>query len=343
MQSVPVAIFGASGYIGEEMVRLLASHPGAELTAITSRTHAGKPIGSVFPRYRELDLPFCEPDVAAIAARAKVAFLALPHGLAAEYAIPLLAAGLTVIDVSADFRLKSTAAYRAYYGEDHPAPALLAQAVYGAPERKRDAIRAARLIACPGCYPTSITLPTCALLRAGLISPHGIIASSMSGVSGAGRKEAVEYLFSECNESLRPYKVVGHRHTPEIEQELAEAAGVSTLAINFIPHLVPVTRGIHSTIVATLADPATQAADLHAALTAAYGREPFVRVLPLGELADSKHVTWTNRCEIGVAVDPRTSRAILSSAIDNLTKGGSGQAVQCFNIIAGLPETAGLV
>jgi len=342
MQTKNVAVVGASGYIGEEMVRLLMQHPGANLTAITSRTYKGQRIGDVFPRYREADLTFTEPDAAAIAAVADVAFLALPHGLAATYAIPLLEQGLTVIDVSADFRLRSTAKYATYYGAEHPSPELLAQAVYGAPERKRAAIRGAKLIACPGCYPTSVTIPTCALLRAGVIRPDGIIVSAMSGVSGAGRKESVPLLFSECNESLRAYNAVGHRHTPEIEQELAEAAGVDEVVMNFIPHLVPVTRGIHSTIVANLADAHTSANDLLAVLRETYADEPFVRVLNAGELADSKHVTWTNRCEIGVAVDKRTGRAIISSAIDNLTKGGSGQAVQCFNIVAGFPETTGL-
>jgi len=198
-------------------------------------------------------------------------------------------------------------------------------------------------VACPGCYPTSILLPATALLAAGLMSPEGLIASSMSGVSGAGRKADVGYLFAECNESLRPYNVTGHRHLSEIEQELAKAAGKPTVTINFLPHLVPVTRGIHTTLIGALVRPETTAEEVGAALRAAYPNEPFVRILGPGELADTKHVTMTNTCEIGYAVCPRTRKVIVSSAIDNLTKGGSGQAVQCFNIAVGCAETAGLL
>lgn len=343
MQKLKVAIFGASGYMGEELVRLLLRHPHVEISAVTSRSNAGQPIGQVFPRFGELPLAFCEPNVAAIAEQARIAFLALPHGLAHEYAIPLLENGVRVIDLSADFRLHSAAQYQKYYKEEHPRPELLAQAVYGAPERHREAIGQARLVACPGCYPTSITLPVCPLLRDGLVSPEGIIAASLSGVSGAGRKEKIEYLFSECNESIRPYGVTGHRHLPEIEQELAEAAGLPALKINFVPHLIPVTRGIHSTIFLQPAREGVTPDAIRACWLAAYGQEPFVRVLPSGRLADTKYVTMTNVCEMGCAVDSHTGRIIVSSAEDNLTKGGSGQAVQCLNIMCGFPETAGLL
>jgi N-acetyl-gamma-glutamyl-phosphate reductase len=341
MARVRVAIVGASGYSGEELVRLLLCHPQVEIACLTSRQYAGQALGAAFPRFMESALTFSAPDVAAIAQVAEVAFLALPHGVAAEFAVPLLAKGLRVIDISADFRLRDPAVYERYYGAAHPAPALLAEAVYGLPERYRERIRAARLVACPGCYPTSVILPASAMLAAGLARSAGIAAVSLSGVSGAGRKVDLEYIFPECNESVRPYKVTGHRHLPEIEQELAVVAGVKSLAMSFIPHLVPVTRGIHSTVLLE-ANAGVTVELVEEALRAAYDAEPFVRVLPRGALADTKHVTMTNVCEIGYAMDSRTGRIVLSCAIDNLTKGASGQAVQCLNLLCGLDETSGL-
>ncbi len=341
MTRTRVAIVGASGYAGEELLRILLRHPAAELTAVTSRQYAGQTAGAVFPRYRECRLPFINPDPEQIAALAEVAFLALPHGLAAEFAAPLLARGVKVIDISADFRLRDTEVYARYYKTPHPAPDLLRRAVYGLPERYADAIRTADLIACPGCYPTSIILPAAALLGAKLVETTGIEAISLSGVSGAGRKVELPYLFPECNESVRPYAVTGHRHLPEIEQELAAAAGADAVVINFIPHLIPVNRGIHSTILLQ-ARPGTNAGTAVDCLRAAYDGKPFVRILDPGELADTKHVTMTNMCEIGCAFDARTGRLIVSSAIDNLTKGASGQAVQCLNLNQGLPEDTGL-
>ncbi|OPZ31468.1 MAG: N-acetyl-gamma-glutamyl-phosphate reductase [Lentisphaerae bacterium ADurb.BinA184] len=341
MEKMRVAILGASGYSGEELLRLLLRHAGVEVTCITSRQNAGEPVGRVFPRFAESALRFVAPDVARIAACADVAFLALPHGTASEYAMPLLEAGVKVIDISADFRLRDAAVYKKYYKEEHPSPALLKTAVYGLPERYRAAIRGARLIACPGCYPTSIILPAAAVLAAGLVETGGIVAASLSGVSGAGRKVDLPYIFPECNESVRPYAVTGHRHLPEIEQELAAAAGIPALAMNFLPHLVPVNRGIHSTIV--LQPKAGLAVEqVTAAMQAAYAAEPFVRLLGPGGLADTKHVTYTNMCEIGWTLDAHTGRLILSSAIDNLTKGASGQAVQCMNILCGFEEGCGL-
>jgi N-acetyl-gamma-glutamyl-phosphate reductase len=342
MKRVKVAIVGASGYSGEELLRLLQHHPGVEITCITSRQYAGQRIGKVFPRFAESKLEFSAPDAAAIAAAAEVAFLALPHGLATEFALPLLAAGVKVVDISADFRLRDPAKFQKYYKEPHPAPAMLERAVYGLPERYRDQLAGADLVACAGCYPTSIILPTAAVLAAGLASTKGIAAVSLSGVSGAGRKVDLPYIFPECNESVRPYAITGHRHLPEIEQELAVAAGLPDIAINFVPHLIPVNRGIHSTILLDAAPDATPE-KVEAALHDAYAAEPFVRLLPKGELADTKHVTMTNFCEIGWAWDSHTGRILLSSAIDNLTKGASGQAVQCMNILCGLPETTGLL
>jgi N-acetyl-gamma-glutamyl-phosphate reductase len=341
MKSVSAAIVGASGYSGEELLRLLRSHPAVTITCVTSRQYEGAPVGSVFPRFAEMDLRFSAPEIDTIAAGADVVFLALPHGLAAEYAVPLLERGLLVIDISADFRIRDPEIYQTYYKVAHPAPDLLKQAVYGLPERYGEALRSARLIACPGCYPTSIILPAAPLLERGLARDRGIAAVSLSGVTGAGRKVDLPYIFPECNESVRPYKVTGHRHLPEIEQELAAAAALPDLVINFIPHLVPVNRGIHSTILLDAA-PDTDAEAVGAALREAYAEAPFVRVLEAGSLADTKHVTFTNMCEIGHAFDARTGRIILSSAIDNLTRGASGQAVQCMNIACGLDETLGL-
>ncbi|MCH2206354.1 MAG: N-acetyl-gamma-glutamyl-phosphate reductase [Lentisphaerales bacterium] len=338
---IKAAIIGASGYSGEELLRILLKHPEVEVICITSRQYAGQPIGDVFPRFAESSLKFSSPSIEEIVATSEVAFLALPHGVAAEFAVPLVGAGLKVIDISADYRLKSEAKYLEYYKAEHPAPALMQASVYGSPERKREDIAKANLVACPGCYPTSIVLPLYPLLKDGLISTEKIIASSMSGVSGAGRKVAVDFIFPECNESVRPYGVVGHRHTPEIEQELALSADVDEVTINFIPHLIPVNHGIHSTIIAGLKDGVT-ADQIQECWQKYYADEPFVRVLPQGKLADTKHVTYTNICEIAFACDPHTGNIILSSAIDNLTKGASGQAVQCMNIMFGLAEDSGL-
>ncbi len=343
MTTVRIGILGASGYSGEEVIRLLLRHPGVQITRITSRQNAGQPVASVFPRFAETGLSFCAPEAADLAAHCDVAFLALPHGTATEYALPLLKGGVKVIDISADFRLKDAAVYQAYYKEKHPAPELLKTAVYGLPERYRAHIKGAQLIACPGCYPTSIILPTAAVLTAGLVAlDAGIIACSLSGVSGAGRKVDLPYLFPECHESVRPYAVTGHRHLPEIEQELAVAAGLPKLAMTFIPHLVPVNRGIHSTVILRPAAGVTLD-QVTAAMQTAYMGEPFVRLLGPKQLADTKHVTMTNMCEIGWTLDTHADRLLLSSAIDNLTKGAAGQAVQCLNLICGFPETTGLL
>src|SRR5882672_9916747 len=246
-----VAIVGASGYSGEELVRLLLSHPEAELAAVTSRQYAGQTVGQVFPKFanhpRAKTLRFSEPKAELLAKAAQIVFLALPHGVAAEFAVPLLQAGCLVIDLSADFRLKSAAVYQEFYAHDHPAPDLLAKSVYGLPEIYRAEIKTASLIAAPGCYPTSILLPVIPLLRAGLVKPAGIIADSYSGVSGAGRKAEIDYLFVECNESVRPYGVPKHRHLSEIEEELSNAAGTKVV-IQFTPHLLPVNRGILTTL-----------------------------------------------------------------------------------------------
>jgi N-acetyl-gamma-glutamyl-phosphate reductase len=344
MKTKQIAIVGASGYSGEELVRLLLSHPHAELAAVTSRQYAGQTLAQVFPKFahhpRARGLRFSEPKVELLAKQAQIVFLALPHGVAAKFAVPLLQLGCQVIDLSADFRVKSAAVYKDFYAHDHPAPELLAQAVYGLPEVYRARIKSASLIASPGCYPTSILLPTLPLLKAGLVQPIGIIADSLSGVSGAGRKAELDYLFVECNESVRPYGIPKHRHLSEIEQELSLAAG-SQVTIQFTPHLIPVNRGILTTLYLT---PAKATLDQVAACyQAAYANEPFVRLLEGKALPDTKNVVGTNVIEIAWRLDPRTGRLIVMSAEDNLVKGASGQAVQSMNLMCGFPETAGLL
>lgn len=350
---VQIAIVGASGYSGEELVRLLLRHPQAELAAVTSRQYAGQTVAQVFPKFsngpRAKGLRFCEPKAELLAKSAEVVFLALPHGVAAEFAAPLLNLGCQVIDLSADFRLKSAAVYKEFYGHDHPAPDLPARAVYGLPEIYRSEIKNASLIASPGCYPTSIVLPLWPLLKGRLARSAGIIADSLSGVSGAGRKAELDYLFAECNESVRPYGIPKHRHLSEIEEQLSVAAG-ETVVVQFSPHLVPINRGI----VTTLYLEPTKAWEGEARLKAwegsiaecyqkVYGGEPFVRLLEGKALPDTKNVAGTNVIEIAWRVDPRTGRLIVMSALDNLTKGASGQAVQSMNILRGFPETAGLL
>jgi N-acetyl-gamma-glutamyl-phosphate reductase len=346
MQRIKTVVVGASGYSGEQLMRLLLRHPGVEIVGLTSRQEAGKPLVQVMPAFRgwpgAAGLRFIEPSPELITATgAATAFLALPHGVAAEIALPLLAAGLRVIDLSADFRLRDPAVYAEFYGHDHPAPSWLARAVYGLPEVHGDRIRSAQLIASPGCYPTSVILPLVPLLRRRLIDPATITTASMSGVSGAGRKPSVPLLFAECNESVRAYSVPKHRHLSEIEQELTLAATVP-VRITFTTHLIPVTAGIHTTTCASLA-PGASRPGLAAAFEDAYANAPFVRVLGEGGCPDTRHVTGTNFIDLGWAIDERTNRLILLSAEDNLIKGAAGQAVQSFNLAHGLEETTGLL
>jgi N-acetyl-gamma-glutamyl-phosphate reductase len=336
-----VAVLGASGYTGEELVRLLLRHPHAEVVAVTSRRYVGKTLAEIFPRTGSYSvakaLQFSEAAPEKIAGLAEIVFLALPHGVAVEFAGPLLQAGARVIDLSADFRIKNAATYREFYGYEHADPGLLADAVYGLPEIYGDRIPSARLVACPGCYPTSILLPLIPLLSEKLIEPGEIIANSLSGVSGAGRKAELDYLFVECNESVRPYGVPKHRHLAEIEQELSIAAG-SVITIQFTPHLIPVNRGI----LTTLCLKRTNLESIDAAFERAYADAPFVRLLGEHTLPDTKNVVGTNVIEIAWRHDPRTGRLIVMSAEDNLVKGASGQAIQCFNLMCGHEEIAGL-
>jgi N-acetyl-gamma-glutamyl-phosphate reductase len=289
-------------------------------------------------------LAFIEPEIEAIVASgARAAFLALPHGVAAEFAVPLLERGVRLIDLSADFRLRDAEVYREFYGHEHPAPDLLSRAVYGLPEFYREAVAGADLVASPGCYPTSILVPLVPLVREGLISTDGIAVSSLSGVSGAGKKAETSLLFAEVNESLRAYGAPKHRHLSEIEQELSFAAG-SKVTISFVPHLMPVTAGIVTTIFCGAeGDLETLSSRVASAYDEAYRGSPFVRVLGEGNFADTKNVVRTNFVDVGWVIDRRTGRLILSSAEDNLGKGAGSQAIQSFNLMFGLPETAGLL
>jgi N-acetyl-gamma-glutamyl-phosphate reductase len=345
MNLEPVAIVGASGYSGEELVRLLSRHPGVDLIALTSRQLAGQTVETVFPKFaglRYAQLAFIESDVEKILATgARYVFLALPHGVAAEFAQPLVAAGVRVIDLSADFRIKDPGVYQEFYGEAQPAPELAAISVYGLPEIYREQIRTAKLVASPGCYPTSAIVPLYPLLKSRLLERESLVINSLSGVSGAGRNAKVELLFAECNESVRAYGVPKHRHLGEIEQELSNAYG-DTVTVSFAPHLIPVNRGIATTIHARPAA-GIGIGEIANALRAAYAEEPFIRLLGENGNADTKNVTFTNFVDIAWRHDPRTGRVILLSAEDNLVKGAAGQAVQSLNVMCGWPETTALM
>jgi N-acetyl-gamma-glutamyl-phosphate reductase len=336
-----VAVVGASGYTGLELLRILLRHPEFEIAAVTSEQRAGRDVGDVFPALRgRLDLRFEAVDSATLAGRVELAFTALPHAASARAVAALRDAGVRVVDLSADFRLHSLETYQQWYGE-HPVPARLAEAVYGLPELHREALRTTQLVAAPGCYPTSALLPLAPLLRAGLVETRGIHIDSKSGVSGAGRTLADGYLFGELDGNSHAYKPgFAHRHAPEIEQEASLVAGAE-VRVTFVPHLLPITRGmVTSVYVRPRSGDAERA---RRALHDAYDGEPFVRVLPEGETPAIASVRGTNFCDVALFVDARNDTWILLSALDNLGKGASGQAVQCANLICGLPETTGLL
>jgi N-acetyl-gamma-glutamyl-phosphate reductase len=336
-----IAIVGSSGYTGGELFRILLNHPGVIVTAVTSERSAGKPITDIFPHLLSLTDLVCEPlDPASIAKKADIAFLALPHVTAQEAAYRLHSLGVKVVDLSADYRLADPAVYEQWYEHKHQYPDLLKTAVYGLPELHRDAIRKAKLVANPGCYPTSAILGLAPVIRKKMVDLATLVIDSKSGVSGAGRSPGLTYHFPEANEAFMAYKVGSHRHTPEIEQELSLVAG-SKVTLSFTPHLVPMNRGILSTIYGKLTGSADTGA-LHAAFAAFYRNEPFVRVLPAGQFPNVRNVRGSNFCDIGVHADGRTGRAVIVAAIDNLVKGASGQAVQNMNLMAGFDETAGL-
>lgn len=338
---IRVAVIGASGYTGVELLRLLYRHPEVTVTAVTSEQSAGRPVSSVFPSLRERYDGLLESlDPTAIAQKADVVFTALPHQAAMKVVPAFLEAGVRVVDLSADYRLRDASVYEAWY-EPHVTPELLADAVYGLPECYRSQIAGARLVANPGCYPTSVILGLTPLLQAGLIDPAGIIVDAKSGTSGAGRGAKLDSLYCEVNESFKAYGVGGvHRHIPEIEQELSVQAGTS-VTLTFTPHLVPMDRGILSTIYATPVKK-TSTEELIECLGAYYADEFFVRVLPKGQFPATGYVRGSNCCDIGVTLDERTGRVIVVSAIDNLVKGASGQAIQNMNLMVGFAEQTGL-
>ena len=342
-EKLKVGIVGVSGYGGGELARLLAAHPNVELTYVTSSTYAGKPLRAALPGAAPSDL-VCEVfDSAICADQCEFVFLAGEAGLAMKVAPGLLDAGKKIVDLSADFRLKDPAVYQEWYKAEHTAPQLLDEAVYGLPELNIAEIAEARLVANPGCHVTAAVLGLLPLLAGNAIDPSSIIIDSLSGVSGAGRsKFGLDYHFAELNESMRPYGVGGvHRHTPEIEQALS----LFPHKVTFTPHLVPITRGILTTAYANLAPPELGAggADLHALYREFYQDAPFVTILEPGQFPATKHVCGTNFCHIGLAVDKRTNRVIVVSAIDNLVKGAAGQAIQNMNLMCGFDETAGLM
>ncbi len=335
---IKVGIVGGTGYTGVELLRLLAQHPQVEIAVITSRGEAGLPVATMFPNLRgHVDLTFAAPDLQTLLA-CDVVFFATPNGIAMQQVPALLAAGIKVIDLAADFRLKDADEWAHWYGMPHACPELLAEAVYGLPEVNRDAIRTARLVANPGCYPTAVQLGFLPLLKAGLIDAEHLVADVKSGVSGAGRKAEVHSLLCETSESFKAYGVAGHRHLPEIRQGLAGAHGAS-VGLTFVPHLTPMIRGIHATLYARAN---TSAVDLQALYEQAYATEPFVDVMPAGSHPETRSVKGANTCRLSVFRPQGGDTIVILSVIDNLVKGAAGQAVQNMNIMFGFDERAGL-
>lgn len=334
---IKVGIVGGTGYTGVELLRLLAAHPEVELVAITSRSEAGQPVADLFPSLRgRVDLSFVDPAKADLMV-CDVVFFATPNGVAMQQAPALLEAGVRVIDLAADFRLKDVALWEQWYGMRHAAPEWVAQAVYGLPERNREAIRSARLIANPGCYPTAVQLGLLPLIEAGCIELEGLIADCKSGVSGAGRKAETHILFAEASDNFKAYAVAGHRHWPEITQELTEVAGVP-VGLTFVPHLTPMIRGIHATLYARI----RREDDFQALFEQRYAGEPFVDVLPPKSHPETRSVRASNHCRLAIHRPQGGKTLIILSVIDNLVKGAAGQAVQNMNLMFGVDECAGL-
>ncbi|MFT4825919.1 MAG: N-acetyl-gamma-glutamyl-phosphate reductase [Halioglobus sp.] len=335
---VKVGIVGGTGYTGVELLRLLAQHEHVEVVAITSRAEAGRRVDDLYPNLRgHYELAYSDPQVEQLAS-CDVVFFATPHNVAMNLVPELLAAGTRIVDLSADFRIRDAALWSKWYGEPHACPELLKTAVYGMPEVNREAIASAQLVACPGCYPTSVQLGFIPLLDSGLVDTSTLIASCASGVSGAGRQAKIDNLLSEVSDSFKAYAVSGHRHLPEIEQGLSDVAK-NSVAVTFVPHLLPIVRGIHSTLYARLTG---DTADLQALYESRYADEPFVDVLPAGQFPQTRTVKGANRCQISVCTPQDRDTVVVMTVIDNLVKGASGQAIQNMNIMMGLPESMGL-
>ncbi len=337
---IKTAVLGATGYAGIELVRLLVSHPDVEIVSLCSQSFAGQKISDVYQSLRGVLDMECEEINYDKLSTCDVVFTALPHG-ASKTVIPSLAErGLKVIDLSGDYRYDDPKVYEEWYGEKHSSPELLAQSVYGLPELHREKIKSATLIGNPGCYTTCSILAAAPLIASGLGEHKNIIIDAKSGVTGAGRGIALPYHFCECTENSKAYKVGTHRHTSEIEQELSNLAG-EQIMVSFTPHLIPQKRGILATVYINLSREAT-AEEVHKIYTDFYAGEPFVRIKPLGELPETKHVAGSNFIDIGVVVDKRLQRAVIVSALDNIVKGAAGQAIENMNLMFGLDETTGL-
>jgi len=335
---IRASIVGGTGYTGVELLRILALHPTVEIFAVTSRVDAGRPISDVYPNlWPYFDKPFVEPTLDRLLG-SDVVFFATPNGTAMRSARELLDRGIKVIDLAADFRLKDSDVWAKWYGEPHQCPDLLSQAVYGLPELNREKIIGASLVACPGCYPTSVQLGLAPLLEKGLINPKKIITDVKSGVSGAGRKAELPVLMAETGESFKAYSVDSHRHWPEIKQALDQISA-DPVGLTFVPHLVPMIRGIHSTIYAELN---TGEVDLQAIYESRYRAEPFIDVLSAGMHPDTRNVKGSNRCQIAVHRPMGGNVVVILSVIDNLVKGAAGQAVQNMNLMFGLSEEIGI-
>ena len=335
---IKIGIVGGTGYTGVELLRLLALHPQAELAVITSRSEAGVAVADMFPSLRgRVPLVFTEPDPGRLA-ECDLVFFATPNGTAMTMVPSLLDAGVRVIDLAADFRLRDAQEWERWYGMPHACPDLLAEAVYGLPELLRAQIKSARLVANPGCYPTAVMLGFLPLVESGAVDVNALVADAKSGVSGAGRKASVPVLMAECGESFKAYSVAGHRHLPEIRQGLGWMAG-APVGLTFVPHLLPMIRGIHATLYGRLVG---DAADLQALFESRYAGEPFIDVLPAGAHPETRTVRGVNHCRIAVHRPQDSDVTVVLSVIDNLTKGAAGQALQNMNLMYGLPETTGL-
>ena len=338
---IKVGIVGGTGYTGVELLRILVNHPDAEVVVITSRAQEGVRVDELYPNLRgHLDIRFSHPDMELLA-QCDVVFFATPHNVAMKMMPQLLALGTRVIDLSADFRIRDAALWSHWYGEPHACPELLQEAVYGLPEFNREAIVTAQLVACPGCYPTSVQLGLLPLLEQNLVDRQSLIANSASGVSGAGKQAKVDNIYAEVADSFKAYAVAGHRHLPEIEQGLGDIAG-DDVDLTFVPHLLPIIRGIHSTLYAQLLNTGQSLESLQSIYEERYADEPFVDVMPLGAHPQTRMVKGANNCRIAIHRPQGRDTVVVLSVIDNLVKGASGQAVQNMNIMLGLAETAGL-
>lgn len=337
---IKAAVLGATGYAGIELVRILTNHPDAEVAVLGSKSFAGQPISEVYPNLRGILDKECEETDIDKVAECDVAFTALPHGASKEVIPAIIGRGVKVIDLSGDFRYDDVAVYEKWYGQKHSSPELLKESVYGLPELYRDKIKGARIIGNPGCYTTCSILGAYPLLKSGVGSAENIIIDAKSGVTGAGRGLSQQVHFCECAENMKAYKVACHRHTSEIEQELSHAAGREVL-VSFTPHLIPVKRGILSTIYINLNKSCTTE-ELTELYRDFYKNEPFIRVKEAGTLPETKHVAGSNYVDIGVVADERLKRAVVVSALDNIGKGAAGQAVQNMNILFGLKESTAI-